>query len=406
MLFRDTQLRRILLILLIVIAAYFLATFTWHALQFFSDTLLLFFAAWVISFILSPVAKWLQLRLHFPRLLAVTGVYVALAFVLIGGIALAVPVIASQVGQIAARITVVASPANLQYVNNDIATRLESTGMSAQSAHNLIDQFTLQVQNNAQNAATNALANTGNLISSGASILLDAVIALILSFYMMIDGRRIMERLTALLPVAWRGNVSAAEIHVARVFGGFIRGQLFIGISYGILTWVGLAALGMANGFLISLIAGMIMLVPFIGPYLALIPPVGLAILETNTADTVRVIVILIVILFLAQQIVLQILAPRILSQSIGLHPLWLFAALLIGAKEAGVWGAFFAAPLAALAAVLFHELHGRWSEANPLFASANLSPPSDPIDERLAHSNGKPSLVEHQAEANDSNRA
>ncbi|HKD74172.1 MAG TPA: AI-2E family transporter, partial [Ktedonobacterales bacterium] len=83
----------------------------------------------------------------------------------------------------------------------------------------------------------------------------------------------------------------------------------------------------------------------------------------------------LVVMLFVAQQLVLQVLAPRIMSQGVGLHPIWLFAALLIGAKLVGVWGAFFAPPFAALLAVLLREVHARWAAHSPLFADPLLGP-------------------------------
>lgn len=390
MLFRDTQLRRVLLILLIALAGYFLVTLVWQALETFSSILLLFFAAWTICFILSPVTNWLQERSHMSRLFAVLCVYLALAVVLIGSITLAIPIIANQVGQVAARITVVASPVNLQHLNSNVVSRLKGFGIDDRDAHHLIDQFTGRLQSSLQSAATSVLSNSADLLSSAANILLDVVIALILSFYMMLDGRRLIERLIAMLPVTWRGNVNSVETHVGRVFGGFIRAQLFIGISYGILTWVALAVLGMANGLVISLVAGMIMLIPFAGPYLALIPPIALALLETNVNDSLRVVVILVIMLFVAQQIVLQVMAPRIMSQSIGLHPLWVFAALLIGAKEAGVWGAFFAAPIAALIAVLFQEIYARWAKTSPLFATtpALVVAPAD-AHEQLHDGNG-----------------
>jgi predicted PurR-regulated permease PerM len=375
----DVQVRRLFFILAGTLAGIYLAIFIWHTLQFFSDIILLFFSAWLISFILSPVANWLQ-QMKLPRLLAVALVYLLAAALLTGAIALAIPVVSAQVGQIAGRIEILSTPANLQQLNNQAVGFLTNFGVSAADAHNFIDQQTANLQDAAQNTVLGITANAANLVSSVATILLDMVIVLVLSFYMMLDGRRIMDGLIARLPEEWQSDADAFELHVARVFGGFMRSQLIIGFSYGILTWIALIALGVPSGFLIGLLAGIIMIIPFVGPPLSLVPPMALVLLETAPHDLVRTEIILLIILFIGQQLVMQVLAPRIMSQGVGLHPLWLFAALLIGAKEAGVLGAFFAAPIAALVAVVLDGIYERWARTSPLFSengTAASSPPS-----------------------------
>ncbi len=368
----DVQVRRGFFILTGAVAGVYLATVVWHSLQFFSDIILLFFSAWLLSFILSPVANWLQ-RLQLPRLAAVALVYLALAVLLSGIIALAIPIVSAEVGQIAGRIEILTTPANLAQLNNQAVGFLKNFGLSDADAHAFIDQQTANLQNAAQSAVLGITANAAALVSSVATISLDTVIVLILSFYMMLDGRRIMDDLIARLPVAWRNDADGFELHVARVFGGFMRSQLIIGLSYGILTWFALLALGVPSGFLIGLLAGIIMIIPFVGPPLALVPPMALVLLETAPHDLFRTEIILLIILFIAQQLVMQVLAPRIMSQGVGLHPLWLFAALLIGAKEAGVWGAFFAAPVAALCAVVIDGIYARWARSSPLFAAKGM---------------------------------
>jgi predicted PurR-regulated permease PerM len=196
--------------------------------------------------------------------------------------------------------------------------------------------------------------------------------------------------LTNLLPPAWKDDVRIFEEEVARVFGGFIRSQLLIGLSYSILTWVTLLILGVPNGFLISMLTGVIMIIPFAGPYLALLPPIALTLLEVHGNALPHVLLLLIIMLFVAQQLVMQVLAPRIMSQGVGLHPLWLFAALLAGARIAGVWGAFFAPPIAALVVVIISEAHTRWMKHSELFRE----PPTNHPAQTAAPSNGQ-SLIQ-----------
>jgi hypothetical protein len=121
----------------------------------------------------------------------------------------------------------------------------------------------------------------------------------------------------------------------------------------------------------LSLLSGLVMLIPFIGPYLAVAPPVILAvILAPNTVWWVFG------LLFVLQALVINVLAPRILSQSVGIHPLLVFAAVLVGAKVAGAWGAIFGVPLAAMLYLLARAFYQRVVLHMPLYRrGARLSP-------------------------------
>src|SRR5262249_4956501 len=171
------------------------------------------------------------------------------------------------------------------------------------------------------------------------------------SFYMMLDGDRLVARFVAKLPLTWQTDIRLFQNNVEQIFGGFFRAQLTIGAIYGLLTWITLIALGQANGLLVAVLAGAIMLIPFIGPFFAIIPPLLLVLLQTPSTDhLVLTLILLVGFQIAAQQIVLQLIAPRIFSTQMGIPPLLLFAALLIGAKAGGIWGAFFAGPIAAVA--------------------------------------------------------
>jgi predicted PurR-regulated permease PerM len=369
----NNRLQRILLILLIILSGYYLGTIIWNELTYLGDIILIFFMAWIVSFIFSPIVHWIQQKFHLKRSIAISFVYLALLGILTGIIAYSVPTLSNEATQIANRISLIASPSNLEQFNHDFIGFLRQFGLSEGDAQKVVDSVGSQARNASSGIVAYLFTNTTNFLSSVATILLDLVIVLLLSFYMMLDGRQVLYRLLRFLPVAWRSNVDIVEDNVSRVFGGFIRGQLIIGFSYGVLTWLALATLGLPNGFLFSFLAGVIMIIPFAGPFLAVIPPVMLVFLESSPQDTLLHALILVVILFVAQQIVMQILAPRIMSQSVGLHPIWIIAALLIGARQAGVWGAFFAAPIAALLAVFIRELHTRWAAGNPLYKEDDI---------------------------------
>jgi predicted PurR-regulated permease PerM len=172
------------------------------------------------------------------------------------------------------------------------------------------------------------------------------------------------------LPPAWIPDVRLFQGYVEQIFGGFFRAQLTIGAIYGVLVWLSLLLLGQANGLLVALLAGVFMLLPFIGPMLSFVPPVLLVLLQTPQDQLVLKLVLLGAMLFVAQQIVMQLVAPKVFGVQMGVHPLILFAALLVGAKVGGVWGAFFAGPIAGVGYAMLRVYYDRFARTSPLFRS------------------------------------
>jgi predicted PurR-regulated permease PerM len=93
-----------------------------------------------------------------------------------------------------------------------------------------------------------------------------------------------------------------------------------------------------------SVVTGVVLLIPFLGPVVAVVLPVTIALLTHP-----EVAIYLFIALFALQQVIFNVLAPRILSRHVGLHPLLVFFAVLTGARVAGVWGAIFGVPIVAV---------------------------------------------------------
>ena len=358
---------RILLGLLITILAIAAARLIWFTLVAVGDVILLFFLAWIIAFILEPVSLLLQ-RHRLPRTVAVSLIYLALLVVVSGGVVLAIPSIVDEVKLLASEITTALSPTNLTALNTNLTATLRHLGLSQRNAHTIVDTISAQLPQWAQGLTGNAVNVTTSLFASILNVLFDTFLVLIISFYMMLDGDRLVERFVVKLPPAWIPDVRLFQRYVEQIFGGFFRAQLTIGAIYGILTWLVLVVLGQANGLLVALFAGALMLLPFIGPFLAVIPPLLLVLLQSPSGDLLRNLILVTIALIVAQQIVMQLVAPRVFGKQMGVHPLLLFAGLLIGAKVGGVWGAFFAGPIVAVAYAMFRVYYLRFRASSPLY--------------------------------------
>jgi predicted PurR-regulated permease PerM len=122
---------------------------------------------------------------------------------------------------------------------------------------------------------------------------------------------------------------------------------------------------------LAALLAGIIMMVPFIGSIVAIVPPLLIVLLQTTPDQLIGKLIVLLVFLVVAQQIALNLIAPRVFGHTMGVNPLILFAGFLIGAKLGGVWGAFFAGPIIAVLYATLDAAYERFAATSPLFKQA-----------------------------------
>lgn len=169
-------------------------------------------------------------------------------------------------------------------------------------------------------------------------------------FYLLKDRVALMAQFDTALPATWRFDVWAILRIVQRVFGQWVRGQLILGLTVGVFTFVGLILLSVTvdevfgrYAILLSVSAAILELVPIIGPIIAAVPAVLLA----ATAGLEAVIAAL-VLYTLVQQVENNFLVPKIQGDAVQLHPAAVIFAIIVGGALAGLLGAILALPIAA----------------------------------------------------------
>jgi predicted PurR-regulated permease PerM len=203
-------------------------------------------------------------------------------------------------------------------------------------------------------------------------------------FYLIKDRPALTAAAERSMPAAWWRDVRAISDLVLRVFGQWLRGQLFLGLTVGIATFAGLVLLGAVVdpvfsrfAVLLSAIAGILELLPIIGPIIAAIPAVLLALTAGLDAAVAAVIMYTVI-----QQLENNLLVPKIQGDAVDLHPSAVMFALVIGGAIAGLLGAILALPITAAARDVFRYLFHRLDD-----------PPSSP-DEALAFIHAHPRTV------------
>ncbi len=340
---------RALIVLLVVIAASYLGGLVWELAVRFADILLLLVLAWVLAFALEPVTYFLEARSRINRGVAVGIVYLGLLIVLSLLTLLLLPLVALQVSQIGTNLP--AYIANLSGWLVSLQDGLARRGLEVNVA-TLLDyrDAASRIASLGPIIVNNALA----LATGVASVLFSLILVLMLSFYIALDGGRFSTALLQAIPPDRRDDVTYLFYSTHRAFGGFIRGQLAQALVYGASTAAIMAAADLSYVAVAAIFATGIMMVPFIGPILAMIPPITIALfVHPDRAWWVFL------LLLLLQQLLLNVVAPKLMSKTVGMHPLLVLVALLVGAKLAGGWGAIFAVPVAGVvvAMIAFYRM-------------------------------------------------
>lgn len=370
-----------LIILLVIIAAIYLAQFLWTFLSGFADIILLFALAWLVSFMLNPMIAFLHDKslpefivnalgrvsgekisarakaFHFSRAAAVGIIYLAIAVSFIIVIALLIAPVADEV-----RLLINESPQLLQRVPE--LTGMAERALSRFGVNIKVEGLLQPALNSVQGLASPLLQNILNVASGLVTIVGNFLFILVLSFFFALDRSKILGGMTGLIPKEYLEEFSYLLESVDRTFGGFIRAQLFQGLLMGVGTAIAMTFLGMDFALVIGIFSGLSMIIPLLGPFLAILPPLAVALLIGSPAWWILLLILIVLIVLLQ-----NVLVPKLLSDALGLHPLVIFGALLAGIKVAGFWGALFAIPVAGVLVAMGIYSYERWQRRAALNA-------------------------------------
>jgi predicted PurR-regulated permease PerM len=312
--------------------------------------ILLLVISGLIAFALAPLTKVLSRVL--PRPLAILLVYSAMLGAL-GG--LGYLVVSTALSEGASLITQVHTflSSGPHGAPSPLVAKLTEVGISQSQ----IDHVTSQIEGQAQMA----VPLLGQFVNDTLSLVIDSVLVVVLSIYLLVDGARFGTWLRTTAPLQQRARVVFLLSSVQSVVGGYIRGQLLLSTLIGFVVGLGMVALHVPYAILLGILAFTLEFIPTVG---------------TLTSGAVCILVAatqswLLALLVLAYFILIHVLegyvvAPRILGKAVGLHPAISIIALVAGADLFGLWGAILAAPLAGLLQVLLAAVWRGWREQHP----------------------------------------
>lgn len=295
--------------------------------------------ALLIVYSISPAVDFLTRFKKVPHLLAVVIVYIGFLLLLALLLYLVIPLIITQLRELV-RLLPQYSPYFQPYIMElgDIFARPEVV--------EFILNFLQQLPSNLQQVLNQATKVTMTIVG----YLAELVIVLFLVFYLLRDLEKIKKTLAEYIPRPWRQETLRILGTIDAKVGAYLRGHLIRCTLVGIVCWLGLSIIGMPFALMLGALVGVSNLLPYIGPYLAAVPAVIIALTRSWTLAVVVVIFYIII-----EIIDSFVLTPLLLGRAVDLHPFAVIVAILVGGRLFGFLGIILAIPIAATLKVLLN---------------------------------------------------
>ena len=313
----------------------------------------------ILAYILNPPVRFLTTRTRLSRTLAVASVYLAL-IVILGLVLLSfVPSLIQQVTSI---------NVDFQDIVEDVSTFFEQPLFIFGFSIDLLEVYK-EVSGTLQNIVSPLASRTVSFLIGLASGFAWLIFVLIVSFYLLKDLGKLGRSLDKLVPEEYREEIRRLGGEINVVWNAFFRSQLILCIIVGTLVGVIMRVVGVRNAFILGIMAGVLEIIPNIGPTIAAIPAVLIAYFQGSTYLPLSngwFALLVVGIYVVIQQVENNILVPRIIGRSLNLHPLVVIIGAIAGASLAGILGIFLAAPILATLRILGNYVYSKLLDQEP----------------------------------------
>ncbi len=334
--------------------------------------------ACLLAYLLNPaVTRLMRLRLSRTRATIVT--YFFLLLLLVVAVSMLVPIIVQQVSSINVdlqRIYVGVLRIMDRYQTVTILDySIELSELFALLQGSLIQLITTF----ASRSAEEMLVIAFGLASGFVSTFVWLIFILVVSFWLLKDADQVASFVQGLVPPDYREEADALRSKVGVVWDSFFRGLLLLSLTVGVMTGVLTWLVGVKNALLLGILAGVLEVVPTIGPIIACIPAVAFAYFQGSAHLPIPqawFALLVLGIYALIQQVENNFLAPRILGESVRIHPLVVLMGAIGGYAVGGIVGAFLAAPVIGTSKVLGQYVYRKLTEVEATDELPEETPP------------------------------
>lgn len=317
--------------------------FLWRVI----DVFILFFFAIVLAAAIAPIVdKWSRVM---PRSLAAALIFLLAVGLFILSFSLLLPPLLFQAKQLSDQ---------LPELFSGLSLRLNSLPADSQFGEAIRESL-----NSLPGQLQGVIGQIPGLISAFLSGFYSLILVAFITFYLLMEEKGIKKAFLQLIPGAQKPQTVEVLSKIGQKIGDWLRGQLILMLLIGLVDWLGLSVIGIPYALTLGLWAGLTEVVPFVGPFLGAVPAVIIALTLPNSLMAA---VFVIVLYTLVQQLESNVIVPRVMAKAVGLSPLAVILALVIGGKLLGLPGIIVAVPIAAAISVVIDD----WAQIRQSFIS------------------------------------
>lgn len=328
----DISSLTLLKIILIIAALFFL--------YFVRDAILIIFVSLILASAFTPWLDWMQ-KHKVPRALGVLIIYLGLFSIIFGAIYLIIPPIIKEINELTK---------SFPFYYEKISANWQSFRAFSES-----HQWSNNIQSSLDGIQSSLGAAAGNIFTTIFSFfggILSFLIILVLTFYMAVDDQAIKKAIRSVLPIGYQPYSMHLLNRIQEKIGLWLRGQILLSLIIFAISWAGLSILGVKYALVLAVFAGVTEIIPFLGPFIGALPAVFIAFTQSPVLGIITIVLYLVI-----QQAENYFLVPKVMQKAVGLNPIIIIIAMMVGAKLAGILGVLLAVPVATAISVIIRDI-------------------------------------------------
>jgi len=327
-------------------------------LWLFQSVVLPFILGAVVAYMLDPMVEWLDRFHRIPRRWAVLTILLLFLTVLGGILGTLLPLAYHETVQFLDNVPQIIE--RLHQIAEPYLTRLRGlVGLHSQEELTALLGENWQKAFDISGSAASTLKNAGQSLVSLATL---PIFVVIIAYFMLKEWPDISKWITDMIPRPYLDDFKKLKSEINTKLSGFIRGQILVMVILSIGYSIALSIAGLNYGILIGIMSGLLSIIPLVGSTIGLLASVLIAYMQEGNLTYPAIIAAI----FLAGQLIEgNVITPYVVGESVGLHPLWIFFALLAGGAMLGIVGMLISVPVAAIISVLSHYFIKKYKDSS-----------------------------------------
>ncbi len=296
-----------------------------------------FVLAGILFYLCRPLVTFLEKR-KVPKWIAILAAYVAIALFIYGVVKLVAPAINDQLENFIKNLpTMVATVTD--WVNYVQENRNTFPSFVQDAINSATEDLQTKIQDNVGNIANGVLGIFG-FIGGFINTLFALVLVPFILFYMLKDSPRFAKSVTVFFPKSKKDHVLEILKDMDKTIATYIQGQMLVSLIVGILLYIGYLIIGLDYSLVLAVFGMFTNVIPFLGPYIAVIPAVLVAVFQEP-----MMVLYVAIIMVVAQQIEGNIISPNVMGKTLNIHPLTIIVLILTAGNLVGIIGIIFVIP-------------------------------------------------------------